>query len=252
MGVVVIISFKQGLVECNHQRANMFIKLKTPSTHLLVGQTQTGKTHYAKRIIECRDQMFNVPPVAVKYVYEAWQPMFEDMPRMGVDFHQGIPTGEELKGWSKSGDHVLIVLDDVMHQACASPEIMSLFTIQCHHRNASVMILAQNIFPPGRCARTISLNCHYITLFNTKRDRLQVQTLGKQIFPGQVPYFMDAYRDATAENYGYILCDLHPGTDKTFQLRSRIFPEEFTWYYTPHKDGEVEQTKAFVLEQSAR
>lgn len=129
-----------------------------------------------------------------------------------------------------SGDYVVLVLDDVMQEAFASVEIMSLFTINCHHRNMSVIFMTQNIFPPGKCARTISLNCHYIILFKTKRDKLQVQTLGKQIFPGETKYFMSSYRDATIEPFGYLLCDLHPRSDKEFQLRTHIFPNELTWY----------------------
>lgn len=225
----------------------MFLKFESPSSYLLAGPTQTGKSCFIKKIIEFKDQMFKVPPVSVKYAYGAWQPMFEDMEELGVDFHSGVPTSEELNQWTERGDHVLVVLDDVMQEACTSQEIMSLFTIQCHHKNMSVFFLSQNIFPPGKYARTISLNCHYIILFKTKRDRLQVQTLGRQILPGEVIYFTDSYRDATEEPYGYLLCDLHPGTDKEFQLRTRIFPGELTWYYTPLIDGKTEIEKTFNI-----
>lgn len=225
----------------------MFLKLETPSTFLLAGPTQTGKSCFVKKLIENKDEMFKVPPVAVKYAYGAWQPMFEDLQESGVDFHRGVPSGDELKQWSRDGQHVLVVLDDVMQEACSSPEIMSLFTVQCHHNDMSVVFLTQNVFPPGKCARTISLNCHYIVLFKTKRDTLQVQTLGKQILPGEVGYFMDAYRDATKEAFGYLLCDLHPKTDKEFQLRTHVFPDELTWYYTPVKEGGEVQVKSFEL-----
>lgn len=225
----------------------MFLEFEIPSTILIVGPTQSGKTSFVRKIIECKEQLFKVPPVTVKYVYGAWQPGYTVMAKSGIEFHKGAPTGEELSKWSESGDHVLVVLDDVMQEACASPEIMSLFTIQCHHRNMSVIFLTQNIFPSGKWARTISLNCHYIVLFETKRDKLQVQTLGKQIFPGDSTYFMDAYRDATSEPYGYLLCDLHPGTNKEFQLRTLLFPEEFTWYYTPLINNQEVVEKSFYL-----
>lgn len=225
----------------------MFLKFETPSTFLIAGPTQSGKSHFVQKLIECKEQLFKIPPKAVKYAYGAWQPAFEEMQKVGVNFHSGVPNRKDLEEWSQTGDHVLIVLDDVMQEACASPDIMALFTIQCHHKNLTVVFLSQNIFPPGKCARTISLNCHYIVLFKTKRDRLQVQTLGKQILPGEVKHFMEAYQDATSESYGYLVCDLHPGTDKEFQLRTHIFPGEMTWFYTPHKEGEKVTEKSFVL-----
>jgi hypothetical protein len=58
-----------------------------------------------------------------------------------------------------------------------------------HHTNITVIYLVQNIFPKGKAARTISLNTHYLILFDSRSDRLQIQTLGRQIFPGRVAYF---------------------------------------------------------------
>ena len=162
--------------------------------------------------------------------------MFDEMLKTGIQFHKGAPTGEDLERWSQDGEHILLVLDDVMQAVCSSPEMMTLFTINCHHRNISACFLSQSAFPPGKCARTISLNCHYIVLFKTKRDRLQVQSLGRQMLPGQSKYFADAYEDATAQPWGYLLCDLHPATDDLYQLRTHIFPGEELWYYTPYKE----------------
>ena len=126
---------------------------------------------------------------------------------------------------------MLLVLDDVMQEVCSLRNIPILFTIHCHHKNITVLFLTQNIFPLGKCARTISLNCYYIVLFGTKRGKLQVQTLGINFFPGQRAYFISAYQDATDRAYGYLVCDLHPATAKIFQLRFQIFPEDFTTIY---------------------
>lgn len=121
---------------------------------------------------------------------------------------------------------------------------MDLFTVKCHHYNITVLFLVQNVFPPGKYARTLSLNAHYICLFATKRDALQIQSLGRQISPGQNAYFMEAYHDATTEAFGYLLCNLHPRTDKLFQLSTHIFPNENMWVYTPLK-------KASAVEQDS-
>ena len=142
---------------------------------------------------------------------------------------KGLPTREEMETWSD----LLLVLDDVMQSSCISSDILSLFCVESHHRRITAAILAQNIFPPFKLARSISLNAHYIVIFPTKRDKLQVQVLGRQMFPGQGNFFLDSYKDATSIRYGYLVCDLHPASDPCYQLRTHVFPGEVTWVYQP-------------------
>ena len=214
----------------------MSTPFETPTTMMLAGPTQSGKSFWVNKLIIHKESMFKTCPIRIVYCYGAWQKMFLTM--KDVRFHKGLPTEDDLDKWS--GEHMLLILDDVMQEACSSKNILSLFTIHCHHKNITVLFLTQNIFPPGKCARTISLNCHYIVLFGTKRDKLQVQTLGSQIFPGQRGYFLAAYQDATEKAYGYLVCDLHPNTSKRFQLRSQIFPEDFTTIYTPSSQDKTQ------------
>ena len=47
----------------------------------------------------------------------------------------------------------------------ADETVANLFTKGSHHRNVSVVFLAQNLLPKNKCARTMSLNAHYIVLF---------------------------------------------------------------------------------------
>jgi hypothetical protein len=144
-----------------------------------------------------------------------------------VEFHQGLPSKEAMAEWTNA----LVILDDVMIDACNSPEILSLYCVESHHHQITTAVLAQSIFPPGKCSRTISLNSHHIILFASKRDKLQVQALGRQMFPGETRFFMDSFRDATSKRYGYLVCDVHPASDIRFQLRTHIFPGEVTWVY---------------------
>ena len=58
-------------------------------------------------------------------------------------------------------DNSLIVLDDLMSQCSNDSRVADLFTRGSHHRGISVMYLTQNLFPPGKLSRAISLNCHY-------------------------------------------------------------------------------------------
>ena len=206
----------------------MSIPFESPTTMLLASPTQSGETCWVERLINSRAKMFKQVPSTIIYCYGAWQTMFDKM--RDVKFHKGLPTLDELEEWSDG--HVMLIIDDLMQEACSSKDILSLFTIYCHQKNISVLFLAQNIFPPGKCARTISLNCHYIILFGMRRDKLQVQTLGSLIFPGHRGYFMNAYQDATNKPYGYLVCDVHPSTNKMYQLRTHIFPDDMTCFYT--------------------
>ena len=205
----------------------MAVPFESPTTILVVGPTQCGKTHFTRKLIEHKDDMFSTPLTKVIYAYGAWQEAFESM--KNVEFHEGLPDKDKLLKWS----HCLLVIDDLMQQACASPDIMNLFTVQCHHQNITVMFLTQNIFPPGKYARSVSLNSHYVILFRSKRGVLQIQTFGRQILPGEMELFNEAYEDAIASQpYGYLLCDLHPATDKRLMLRTCLFPGEYPRIYT--------------------
>ena len=61
---------------------------------------------------------------------------------------------------------VLLVIDDLMQET--NETVANLFTKGSHHRNVSVMFLAQNLFPKNKFARTISLNAHYMVLLRTR------------------------------------------------------------------------------------
>ena len=40
--------------------------------------------------------------------------------------------------------------------------VLDLFTRESHHRNITVLYLCQDLFPPGKFAKTISRNAHYV------------------------------------------------------------------------------------------
>ena len=55
--------------------------------------------------------------------------------------------------------------------------------------------------------------------------------------PGKVGYFVESFEKATSIKYGYLLIDFSPHTDKKYQLRTRIFPDEApTIVYLRSKD----------------
>ncbi len=89
-----------------------------------------------------------------------------------------------------------------------------------------MLYLTQNLFPPGKLSRTISLNSYYMLIFRNPCDSLGITTLAKQMFPKRTEYLMEAFRDATSKPYGYLLIDCHQLTPENLCLRTNILPGE--------------------------
>ena len=113
--------------------------------------------------------LFSPIPAVVNYYYSEWQDIFNEIKIIVpfLNFHEGLPTIESFDTHNQ-----LIILDDLMNETKDNSEILDIFTKKSHHRNISIILLTQNIFAKGSCVRTMSLNSHYLILFNNPRDRL--------------------------------------------------------------------------------
>ena len=94
---------------------------------------------------------------------------FDRMKHTGIKFHERVPDVSHLQKWftAKGG---ILVLDDLMAEGGNDKEVMDLLTKHSHHRNITVLYLCQDMFPPGKYAKTISRNSHYIVAFKNPRD----------------------------------------------------------------------------------
>ena len=68
-------------------------------------------------------------------------------------------------------------MDDLMDEGGSDKRILDLFTKHSHHRNITVLYLCQDMFPPGKYAKSISRNVHYIVAFKNPRDGWGVRNL---------------------------------------------------------------------------
>ena len=127
---------------------------------------------------------------------------------------------------TEAHDNSLVILDDLMSQCSNDQRVADLFTCGSHHRGISVLFLTQNLFPPGKLSRTISLNSHYMLIFRNPRDSLGIATLARQMYPKNVGYLLESFNDATKRPYGYLLLDLHQLTPEDLRLRTNILPNE--------------------------
>lgn len=202
-----------------------------PFTCLVAGPQQSGKTHLIQQILKYQDILISPPIKKIFYCYSVWQPKFDEMKQSinNLEFFQGIKSLEELNAFENN----LIILDDLMQDCENSDCIAHLFTVDSHHRNCSVFFLSQNLFSRGKYMRTISLNCSYLIIFKNPRDKSQIGVLARQMFPDQIPFFMEAYSDAVEnKSHSYLFLDLKQTTLEKNRIQSGIIPGEERIIYT--------------------
>jgi len=75
------------------------LQLETPTTIMVCGPTNSGKTTFVKRLLENASVMFKEAPTYILYCYgSVWQTIFTEMQRSieRILFHEGIPSKEDL------------------------------------------------------------------------------------------------------------------------------------------------------------
>lgn len=206
------------------------VPFETPTSIFVVGMSGSGKSYLTRQILQHANGMFKKPTVRILFCYGVWQDLYDRMNKEipFIEFYQGLPSSDEIYEFGLIEGHKILVLDDLMIDAADKVEMAHLLCVGSHHYNITVIHLLQNIFHKGIAMRTASLNCHYFILFPSYRDRLQIQSFGKQLFPGKSKYFMDAFEKATSKPYGYLLVDISLHSDKTYQLRTDILPGQAT------------------------
>ena len=90
--------------------------------------------------------------IRIFWFYKQWQECYEDLKKsLGktIWFERSLPELSENLSEINPRYNNIIILDDLMAEATESPIVSQLFT-QGRHRNASVILLPQNMFPKGK------------------------------------------------------------------------------------------------------
>ena len=191
-----------------------------------MGPSGWGKTYFSKSLpLDHLDELFVKPLTVVHYCNDAWQDGFREMQEEGVKFHESVPEQGQLKKWfPKEGG--LLVLDDLMTKEGNDKEVLDLFTKHFHHCNITIIYLCQDMFPPSKCAKSISRNAHYVVAFKNPRDQLGLKNILLQAFPSWWQDFMEVCRKVTLRPYGYLALDLHPASDDNRRVFSHLLTYE--------------------------
>jgi hypothetical protein len=124
-----------------------------------------------------------------------------------------------------------LILDDLANEI-KSEFLDILYTRGSHHWNVSIILVTQNLFDKN--IKVARINSHFLILMKSPQSLLQIKTLGSQLFPGKINYFMESYHDAIEKNsFGYLLINMQPNTSSELRLTTNIFPNDKTVIYLP-------------------
>ena len=199
-----------------------------PFTCMVAGMTGSGKTIWVKSMLQQAQRAISLPPDRIVWCYSQWQPAYLELMTTipNIQFVKGIPENLEKDSYFDIHKRILMVIDDQMADAGNDKRIVNLFTRGSHYRNLSVIYIVQNLFHQGKGSRSISLNSHYLVLFKNPRDKLQILTLAKQMYPRNADSFVNHYEEAVQRPFGYLLVDLKTTTQDNCRLRTNVLPGE--------------------------
>ena len=215
------------VIPMSQERCQRF-QLVHPFTCMVAGMTGSGKTVWVQSLLQQAQTVIDQPPERIIWCYSQWQNAYTQLLMMipTIEFVKAIPVSLENDTYLDVNIRNLIVIDDQMIEAGKDNRIVNLFTKGSHHRNLSVIYIVQNLFHLGKGNRSISLNSHYLVLFKNPRDKLQILTLAKQMYPSETAWFIKEYEEAVRRPYGYLFVDLRPTTPDRCRLRTNVLPGE--------------------------
>ena len=207
-------------------------KFQHPASMMVAGPTQSGKSYFVEQLLSSKRIKYpSRKTTKIQWFYTQWQPLYERIQSTlgkSITFTQGLPVVNDNLEDINDQVHNLWVFDDLMEEAVQSPLISQLFT-RGRHRNLSVILLLQNMFPKGKFNTNISRNALYMVLFRSPSDRKQMDIMAERTFAKDRPKFMSAYMKETEKPYGYIILDNHPKTASEKQVIANVFGNCYTY-----------------------
>lgn len=196
---------------------NKDLKIKLPFGFIISGPSSSGKSSFIKLLLKNANEAIFPSPKSILYCYGEFNSLVPDFQRIGVAVYSGVPPEELI---NKQQKPALIILDDLLY-SIDEKYLSELFTKKAHHQNFGIVLVTQNLFE--KKIRVARQNSMYLVLTRAPNSALAVRNLGVQLFPKKLDFFLDAYMQATKENYTYLFIDLHPASDSSLRLRTNIF-----------------------------
>lgn len=199
----------------------------SPFTMILAGATGAGKTQWLLKFLNFTNQLIEPSPKSILYCYGEMNDTIMELKKKGIETFNGLPDIEKINSQPKP---LLLILDDLMLDT-NNNFLDLLFTRLSHNWNTNVIFVTQSIF--GKNIKIVRANSHYLVLMRNPSAQLQAKTVGSQLFPRRLNYFMESWNDATKEPYSYIVINMHPNAPDYLRLSTEIFPGEMQKIYLP-------------------
>ena len=204
------------------QELENFVHFRAPFCAIVAGPSSSGKTVFARKFIDQIDNLVAPKILDIFWHYPVYQKWFSEYENK-VTFIKGLPNPDTFNSDRPS----LRIVDDMMSDASKNTDMQEIFTRFSHHTGTSVLFLVQNFFAGGQKIRTMTLNAQYLIFLKNARDKAQIATLGRQVFPGQSKFFKAAYDHALNQKpYSYLILDLHSASPDNVRLKTNIFKDE--------------------------
>ena len=174
----------------------MDLRLRSDRVCMVSGPSQSGKSEFVIKLLDQRHEMFQQPLHKILWCYGIHDSnLIHRLQSKGYTTMRGLPKESDIEPNS------ICVLDDLLSESEASKEVTNMCTRVAHHKPCFFIFISQNLFPAGKEARTRSLNTHYYVIFKNPRDKLQFETLARQISPLRSKNLIAIYDDATRLAY---------------------------------------------------
>ena len=127
------------------------ITFRHPTTILIAGPTQAGKTFFFKQILE--HKLIHPSPSRIIYVFGQRAPDLDHLKPLypNIEYVLGMKNFLDILPTIEPDERNLVVLDDQVSEAGKLDETSKLFTQGSHHRNITVVYIVQNVFDKGKC-----------------------------------------------------------------------------------------------------
>ena len=201
------------------------LTLKHPRRFIIYGPSGSGKSTFVEKLLLHMKELFGFN--FDKIIYSSGQafPNFDSIHGIKINKYNKIDEDllENLSPLNKN----LIIIDDNMHTVANDILISDLFTKISHHKNISVILLVQNLFPKSKYMRDLSSNSTYLILMSNPRETLQIKTLSAQIDGANNNFILKCFNEATKNKpFSYLFLDFDQNTPDEIRVRTNIFPDE--------------------------
>lgn len=200
------------------------------ATHLIVGPSASGKTVRVAKILRHKNELIRGGSQIenIVWCYSAWQKIYTDLQddKVVSKWVNKMPSAKEfidlVSPHKEKGS--IVVIDDFMGEI--GKGLDEIVRVLSRHYNCSTFILFQNLFPPHKLSRQISLNVKFIHVHKNPRENAQIMYLARQISPNSYKWIVGAYHEATQKPFSAFLLDLTQEQEKKFRFRSDYLPSE--------------------------